>query len=531
MKTIKKQVQFFNQSFFLFCFFVGSVLFENSASGALLAQVAFQQDAGDSSGLNGNAVTEADDPNLAGRTNSETLLRRNFEKETALKTLAEKAERVLYMPQFPGGTRIFTPKMQGTVWGEPDQMTLSLLKTDVIDRRIVARKPFTVDEIVKGAFSDANKDFDDMPHSGSIRARWGVLTEEGGRRDFEAWSQQYPFPCQKPVGQVIVSAGNLKGGKRPEGKLSLSTGEASVSTYTAKEGASSLELGYLMAMKRNIVAIDCQYENLSQDISFKLYRHQDQGHRRYMDEKGNYIPEKQRKVVFTPADPTKPLEYYDIEADTDMNGPFAPPTSGMDGRFFWVSQKFPAEATFPKGFEYVMMGLCSDPNALIHTDKLQKGLGTIPKMKVDRNGKVIVEKGTESHFYMLDHMRNSYELFGNAPGIAATASIPISDKGTGSVRIYIAVVTSNEADDIFAEARKQLLAAEKTGYEGLVKENKDWYDNHYDRREEGRIAVAVSGAEKDRINRMCAPCISSAHTCCKLWKKFKNTNKLYKAAK
>ena len=144
---------------------------------------------------------------------------RVFKAEPPLRKLAESESRPLYIPEtFPGGTRLFAPRMQGTIWGRPDEITLSLLKTDVFDRRFVARKPFTVDEIVKGAFSEANKDFDDMPRTGLVRNKFGVLVEEGGRRDFEVWSQVYPFPCIKPVGQVTVRAANLKGGTRLTGR-------------------------------------------------------------------------------------------------------------------------------------------------------------------------------------------------------------------------------------------------------------------------------------------------------------------------
>ena len=36
------------------------------------------------------------------------------------------------------------------------------------------------------------------------------------------------------------------------------------------------------------------------------------------------------------------------EADKAFNGPIDPPTSGTDGHYFWIRQKFPAEKTFHK---------------------------------------------------------------------------------------------------------------------------------------------------------------------------------------
>jgi len=43
--------------------------------------------------------------------------------------------------------------------------------------------------------------------------------------------------------------------------------------------------------------------------------------------------------------------------------------------------------------------------------------------------------------------------------------------------------------------------------------------------------ASINHLNHNVLYMICAPCISSAHTCCKLWKKFKNTNKLYIAAK
>jgi hypothetical protein len=432
-------------------------------------------------------------------TSSKKVLDSIYKKEIPLKRLAEKAVRKLYIPAtFPGGTRIFAQKMQGTIWGKPQQMTMSLLKTDVFDRRFVARKPCTVDQVVNGAFSEANKDFDDMPHSGLIRAVWGVLVEEGGRRDYQAWSNVYPFPCQKPVGQIIIRARDLKGAKQPEGVQSMKNGAASV--HMESKNSASLGLEFLISMKRNIVAINASFSDLSERLSFKLYRHQDQGHRKYMDENGNYIPEKERRVVFYPADPLKPLEYYDLEADADTNRPFEPPKSGVDGRFFWVSQRFPAEKTFPDGFEYVMMGLVSNSSAIVRQNRLQKGLGTSPSMPVGPDGKILVEKGMEAYSYLFWNMESSYKLLRNAPGVAATAVLP--EAGTGCVQLYVTVVTTNETKDIFAEAKRQLVEAEKMGYEALARENGDWYEALYDRREEGRIVVASPGMEKDTMDRL-----------------------------
>jgi hypothetical protein len=429
---------------------------------------------------------------------SQEVISSVFAKTEPLRALADNEVNELTIPQtFPGGTRIFAPRMQGTFWGKPQRMVISLLKTDVFDRRFVARKPLTVDEIVAGAFSEANANFDDMPHRGLVRNVYGVLVPEGGRRDYEVWSQMYPFPCIKPVGQVIIQADDLKGGTSLQGEQSLRDGTARV--HTGHKNGTSLDLDYLVGMKRNIVAVKIKYSNLIQNLSFRLYRHQDQSHRKYMDEKGHFIPEKERLVVYRPANPDQPLEYYNLEADADINGPFEAPRCGTDGRFFWVSQKFPAEPTFPEGFEYVMMGLVSQPVS-IRVNSNQKGLGANPHIPVDSAGQIIVEEKMKRYSYMHSIMQKSYGFFKKAPGAAVTAMLP--EAGSDQVELYVAVVTSNETSDIFAEAKKKLLEAEKLGYHSLAQENKDWYDALYDKREAGRILVSAADAEKSVVNRI-----------------------------
>ena len=423
-----------------------------------------------------------------------------FQGETPLKTIAATVERELVLPGYPGGTRLHTPDMQGTIWGRAGQATLSLLKTDVIDRRIIARKPRTLAQIVKGAFSEANRDLDDMPHHGLVRSTWGVLDENGGRRDDEMWSQVYPFPCQKPVGQIIFNTGHPQDQRSLSGKLSLATGMASVQCPAGEN--ESLQLDVLMSMSQHVIAVQCKYANLSAPLGIRLYRHQDQGHRAYMDAEGAYLPKEKRKVVFTPANQELPVTYYDLEADRDINGPFDPPECGMDGRFFWVSQRFPSEATFPEGFHYVMMGLVDHPDAVIETTDLQMGLGAYQHMQVNRNGEAIPAKGAESHWFMHENMKRAYALFKDAPGKAADARMP--GAGTGTACLYVAVVTSNEAADPFAEARRLLLLSESKGFEALAEENRRWYDALYDKREDGRIALLAEKDEKDRINRKLA---------------------------
>lgn len=428
-----------------------------------------------------------------------------FKREPPLAELADSSgfERKV-PPNYPGGVfdrpmgrsvRIYTPTMKGSVWGEPQNITLSLLKTDVYDRRFIRRKPFTLEQVVKGAFSQANSSYDDMPYSGLTRPKYGALLEEGGRMDFEAWSENYPFPCQKAVGQVIVRSDDLQGAEQPAAVQSMKNGLVNVHM---SKGDAKLDIEYMMSMKRNVAAIDASYENLKGKLSFRLYRHQDQGHRRYMDENGNFIPEKERKIVYHPVNPLEPVGYYDYEADADVNGPFGPPECGTDGRFFWIKQKFPAEKTFPDGFEYIMMGLLSDPDARVYDSGLQTGLGTPPGIPFDSEGNILIPDVVIGHIDEFIKLEKFYSHVRKAPGVAGTAELPRT--GSGRVQLYVSVVTVNEKKDMYTEAKRQLLEAEKLGYEALVRENSDWYADLYKRREKGRIVVSAPEGEKTRID-------------------------------
>jgi hypothetical protein len=79
-------------------------------------------------------------------TYSKDILDVTFSKEKTLKEMAKDASFTRQVtPTYPGGVldrpmgkspRMYTPTMKGSVWGEPEHVTLSLLKTDVFDRRI-----------------------------------------------------------------------------------------------------------------------------------------------------------------------------------------------------------------------------------------------------------------------------------------------------------------------------------------------------------------------------------------------------------
>jgi hypothetical protein len=379
---------------------------------------------------------------------------------------------------------------RAAIWGGADCITVSMLKTDIIDRRYIDRDRHTMDDVIEAAYSESNKDLNDMPMAGMTRPSFFSLDKRGGRYNHALWSEIYPFPCQKSVGQIIIKAPDFKEMPQPVATEHLGNGEITVNLVN---GNRKLDIGYLLSMEKNLTAIDLNYENLDDGITLRLFRNLDQGHRRYMEEDGTY----KKAVVFQPADVNEPLEYYDFEADRDKNGVFEPPSYGTDGRFFWIHQVFPAEETFPQGFRYVLMAMVSDTQYDFAEHALQKDLGTKPVIPRDNQGYLMVPGiRTATHPEMTELQALTYSYVANAPGVAVDAVLKTPKGRKGKARLYVAIATLNETPDYMERAKQLLLDAEKRGYEKLRAENEAWYDKLYERRENGRILLGHTPEEK-----------------------------------
>ena len=434
-------------------------------------------------------------PGAGAQSNSKQRLDSLFAGEKSLKEIARTATaKHTLNPLQPSRTAsVSSITTRAALWGGPDNITISMLKTDVIDRRYIDKDHFTMADVIEGAYSEKNKDLNDMPMAGMTRPSFASLDKRGGRYNHGLWSEVYPFPCQKPLGQVIVKAPDFKGCAQPEATEHLKNGEMTIQMVC---GNKKLNVGYLLSMERNLTAVDLDFENLDGNLCFRLYRNLDQGHRRYMEEDGSY----KKVVVFQPADVNEPLEYYDFEADKDKNGLFEPPTCGVDGRFFWIHQVFPAEETFPQGFRYVLMAMVSGAGHEFTQHSLQKDLGTKPGIPRDNQGYLMVPGiRTATHPEITELQALNYSYVANAPGVAVDASLKTPP--SGKARLYVAVVTLNETPDYMQRARQLLLEAEEKGYEALAAENEAWYDKLYDKRENGRILLGRTEEEKALATR------------------------------
>lgn len=444
-------------------------------------------------------------PNIVAQSNSREYIDALFAKEKTWKEIAKtKTTRTLLNPFRPAVTSASSLTTRAGLWGRPDDITISMLKTDIIDRRYIDKDHYTMADIIEGAYSEANKDLNDMPMAGMTRPSFASLDKRGGRYNHGLWSEVYPFPCQKPVGQVIIKAPDFEGAAQPEAIQHLNSGEI---TIQMEKDGKKLNLGYLLSMEKNITALDFEFENLKKNITLRLYRNVDQGHRRYMEEDGSY----KKAVVFQPADANKPLEYYDFEADKDKNGLFEPPTCGTDGRFFWIQQVFPKEKTFPDGFRYVIMAMVSNMDYDFTKHSLQKDLGTKPSIPRDNQGYLMVPGiRTTTHPEITELQALNYSYVANAPGVAVDATLKTPAKG--KARLYVAIVTVNETPDYMEKAKQLLLDAEKKGYEALVAENEAWYNKLYEKREDGHILLGKTGQEKKETSEILFNQVSKSWT-------------------
>lgn len=364
--------------------------------------------------------------------------------------------RLDFQPERGAAMSINNLKMRTTTWGPPERITISLTKNNVWDRRRKWFRPPTLKEITEGAFALVNENYVGV-QGNSLRPKdLGWLWEQGGSHDPYRQPIRYAFPCLKPVGQIILGIDSLAGAAAP--RLSQSCANGVVSLQVAKGGASAT-VEYVLGMTSNIYAIRANFMGIDTPVWLRLYRHQDTSHLFYMKPDG--------KTYTNPA----------AIPDKSFNGPIDAPTSGAEGRYFWIRQRFPAEKTFPNGFEYVLMGVITTPGrARVSTVEGKTGLGTPPPLP-----DVQWDLGAPT------------PSIAAAPGAAATATLEMGREA--KMEALITIVTTMDGTDLLSLAKKRLAEAEAAGFDGVVRENEQWWTLFYNRRENGRVFRGTTGVD------------------------------------
>ncbi len=363
-----------------------------------------------------------------------------------------------------GGTalNVSTKELKMSLWGPPEQLTISVNKTDVWDRRKIFEEPRTLAEIKRRYEKDSFPDKD----------RWN---------HYRSWNA-YDFPCPKPVGQIILMIPDFSGMGEPTATRQLDDGSVGL---TIQNEASKINLDYLAMMTRNIIAVKGRGENLKKSIMLRLYRHQDTG-------------EYGKSISAYGGPEAKALKDYDFKKDGAVAPPL-PPESGVEGDYFWIRQKLPAEKTLPEGFEYVLVGCIRGAKYHLETINGVKYLGTPPFLTPEKQKQF--DEG-----YRWRHLFPSYKKLREALGSAATAILEQSDEQ--DFEAFFTIVTSAEYKNPLPEAIKKLKKASSEGYNSLVQENSDWFRNFYNKREKGRIFQGSVDSTRKKL-----PEIFSSWTC------------------
>jgi hypothetical protein len=356
---------------------------------------------------------------------------------------------------FQGASMVISNlKMRSTIWGPPNRITVSVTKNDVWDRRLHEFPVPTLQDLIDGADAPINKNYVGVRGNSLRPVDLGWLRKEGGSYDPYRKPMRYAFPSLKPVGQIIVGIDDLAGAKTPTLNQSCANG---LVRLEAANGDAKVSLEYVLGMTSNTYAIRGDLAGLKKPVSLRLYRHRDTSHLIYMTSDGKHY--------------TNP----DAEADKAFNAPVDPPTSGQDGRYFWIRQKMPPEKTFPDGFEYVLMGVVKSP-AQVKLDSVegQTHLGTPPQnQRLNGEWKNIMRPA-----------------IADAPGAAATAILTPADE---KLEALITVVTSSDGQDIMSIAKQRLSQMEPGGFDAVLQENVRWWNAFYDKREDGRVFYGDSG--------------------------------------
>lgn len=382
-------------------------------------------------------------------------------------TISEKRVIPATDPQTPetwiGGKAIgiYNPQMKISLWGPPKQLTWSINKTDVWDRRYFQKREMTLAEIKKDAFSK-HPHLDPWYPNSLDRYYYGMAA--------------YDFPCAKPVGQVILL------GEDPADQNSLEArieyGKRNVLVPLNKKGS----IKTFLMMTRNILVMEGEFQGLKNPVSLRLYRHKDTGeYGKSYNTIGTYYDRPfylEKKVRSRQEKPLPCPVPYDYSRDKG-NGPLERPEAGSDGRFFWIYQKLPPERTFPKGFEYVMMGTVLGSFGEVQVVNGEKGLGTPPHLTPEQQARI--DKRDLWAWTYLPMYKNIREADGSA------VTVSLTKKDALKFTLLVTVVTTNEAKDIFKKAKTNLLQAEWTGLEKLKEENSQWWQKYWQKREAGRI--------------------------------------------
>ena len=266
--------------------------------------------------------------------------------------------------------------------GSGDNLLLSVGKNDVWNRVEVPplREPIT------------QKEFVDMVLHGKNGGLEKLI--EIDKNELHVPYNNETYPCPKPVGQIIFSNRRLAGA---DFQQRLCVYDALVES-NFKNDKNNATLSTFTSYQENLILTRYSYNgNEPLELTVDLLR---------LDDNAKEPWTKELKPM-----PMKPV-------------------FGQDGKFFWVRYRFPAEAMFPDGFEYVMFG---------------------------------VVKGGRYETSLADHR----------------ARAVIKGDKSDTIEIYVGVATSRDAKDPFVQAKRIVKTAMNKGFEQVLAKHKSHWHNYW----------------------------------------------------
>ena len=326
--------------------------------------------------------------------------------------------------------KLYNSDVEISFWNGPRALTFSLAKNDVWDRRYFGDRKdvITLDDVRRVCFE------------GKI----GRSNTLGRPNTPQHLYPSYDFPCPKPVGQIIVRCPDLEGHEEHTVGKAANGATVAISEKSPARGV----IWSALHKTQNLLVARGEYSDLTKPVQIQLYRHRDTS-----PHESSIV-----SIVHYRGDTG-----YDYSQDRPHNSPIPPPESGTDGRLFWIRQRFHAERTFPGGFEYVMVGLIDGTAYEVTTDSRTASAGEKATLHP------IDPKVYQRMPGYLKQKRMAAERVNNAEhGALASATL----NGTSpSFSLYVAVVTTRDAADPFAAARKMLLHAQQKGANAIMRES------------------------------------------------------------
>jgi len=306
------------------------------------------------------------------------------------------------LPLEPGYHRTCNKEVGIMLFGPDHRPTLWVGKSDVWDRRLLIpdekEHNVTLKELREAAF--AGKD---------AEARLAEL-----HRRTNAPYGAYQFPSPKPAGEIIIGLPFRETVCTTEvnvedGGIGVEDAKKSFHLRSV-EGEKKVEMRIYLHPYENAVVVDGEAENMEgEEFFFRIYRHRDV-----------IRPGKAYRAGYN--------DSYDYSKDYPDNKALADPVAGRDGEVIWVSQDFPAERTFPRGFRVVIAGAVSGgKTSAVEVTQMNRDLGT----------KLFGQTCLQSHYW--PGWQRTYNA---APGSASTVRVKIAEDG--NFRAVFALVTTRD---------------------------------------------------------------------------------------